>query len=70
MSEALTDSELGRSKKSSSPVEHLQHLLNIGWLPNSPLIRAYVLKHRLNTDLAAWEAAHKKTNPSTVATGE
>jgi hypothetical protein len=70
MSEALTDSELGRSKKSSSPVEHLQHLLNIGWLPNSPLIRTYVLKHRLQTELAAWEAAHKETNSSKRGNGE
>jgi hypothetical protein len=64
MSETVTDSELGRSKKSSSPSEHLQHLLNIGWQANSPLIQKYVVNHRLQTQLAEWEAAcQKKTDP-------
>jgi hypothetical protein len=65
MSESLSDSELGRSKKSSSPSEHLQHLLNIGWQPGSPLIEKYVVKYRLQTQLADWEAAQRgKGNPA------
>jgi hypothetical protein len=62
MSEALTESELGRSKKSSTPSEHLQHLLNIGWQANSPLIQKYVVKFRLQNQLAEWEAAHPRKN--------
>jgi hypothetical protein len=55
MSDSANDSELGRSKKSSSPPEHLQHLLNLGWSPKSPLIQKYVLKFRLESKLAEWE---------------
>jgi hypothetical protein len=62
MSEAPGDSELGRSKKSSTPAEHLQHLLNIGWQANSPLIQKYVVKFRLQNQLAEWEAAHPVKN--------
>jgi hypothetical protein len=64
MSETVTDSELGRNKKSSTPPEHLQHLLNIGWQANSPLIQKYVVTHRLQTQLAEWEAAHSKKTES------
>ncbi len=47
MAEAVNDAELGRSKQSSSPADHLQHLLNIGWDPNSPLIQKYVRDNNL-----------------------
>ena len=47
MADAVNDAELGRSKQSASPAEHLQHLLNVGWDPSSPLIRKYVLEHNL-----------------------
>lgn len=46
-----TESELGRSKHSSTPREHLQHLLTIGWKRNSPLILKFVLQHNLQRDL-------------------
>ena len=47
MAEAVNDAELGRSKQSASPADHLQHLLNIGWDPNSPLIQKYVRDNNL-----------------------
>jgi len=55
MSDQGSDSELGRSKKSSTPTEHLQHLLNLGWSTKSPLIQKYALKYRLESKLAEWE---------------
>jgi hypothetical protein len=56
MSEAINEAELGRSKKSNSPSDHLQHLLGLGWSPASPLINRYVLKNRLQVQLAEWQA--------------
>lgn len=45
------DAELGRSKASVTPKEHLLHLLNIGWHPRSPLIVKYAHEHGLLRDL-------------------
>ena len=55
MNEAVNEAELGRSKKSSSPGEHLVHLLNLGWTPASLLIQKYVAKHGLHNQLAEWQ---------------
>lgn len=55
MTETVNEAELGRSKKSDSPGDHLQHLLGLGWSREAPLIRKYVLKYRLQADLAEWE---------------
>jgi hypothetical protein len=60
MNETANESELGRSKKTSTPSEHLRHLLNIGWQPNAPLIQSYVTKHRLQAQLSEWEASQKE----------
>lgn len=57
MSDAINEAELGRSKKSASPQDHLKHLLGLGWDPQSPLIQKYVLKNRLQAQLNEWEAA-------------
>lgn len=54
------DSELGRSKSSVSPREHLIHLLTIGWDPKSPLIRKYVALNDLGRVLSDWV---EKTKP-------
>jgi len=54
MSESINEAELGRSKKSATPPEHLTHLLNIGWPPNSLLVRKYVVKYGLQDTLAEW----------------
>ena len=51
MSDAVNDAELGRSKQSTSPHDHLQHLLNIGWSPSSPLIQKYVKDNGLKKEL-------------------
>jgi hypothetical protein len=67
MSEAANDSELGRSKKSSSPTDHLQHLLNIGWSPNAPLVQKYVAKYGLRAQLAEWEALIVKQKPAAAS---
>ena len=55
MSEAVNEAELGRSKKSSSPAEHLTHLLNLGWIDSSLLVQKYVAKHGLQNQLAEWQ---------------
>ena len=55
MSESVNEAELGRSKHSSTPAEHLQHLLNLGWEPNSPLILKFVENNRLHRELAEWQ---------------
>ena len=49
------DSELGRSKNSVTPAEHLMHLLGIGWDPVSPLIQKYVLDNHLQRELSDWQ---------------
>jgi len=54
MSDAVNDSELGRSKASVTPRDHLIHLLTIGWDPKSPLIRKYVALNGLNAVLSDW----------------
>jgi len=55
MAQDTNDAELGRSKQSSSPRDHLQHLLNLGWDPHSPLVQKYVLANNLQRDLEAWK---------------
>lgn len=45
------EAELGRSKNSATPKEHLMHLLNIGWHPRSPLIVKYAVENGLTRDL-------------------
>jgi hypothetical protein len=46
--------ELGRTKHSSTPAEHLQHLLNLGWSTTSPLIKKYVRENNLQRVLDEW----------------
>lgn len=50
----VNEAELGRSKSSVSPREHLIHLLTIGWDPKSPLIRKYVAINDLQRVLSDW----------------
>ena len=45
------EDELGRSKHSSTPKEHLAHLLNIGWSPRSMLIQKFAIDNGLTRDL-------------------
>lgn len=62
MAETVNESELGRSKYSNTPKEHLYHLLTIGWEPNSPLIVRYVLENALQKDLNDWVSLNKSKN--------
>ena len=48
---SVNEAELGRSKNSATPKEHLVHLLNIGWHPRSPLIVKYASENGLMRDL-------------------
>ncbi len=50
------DSELGRSKHSATPSEHLTHLLGLGWVPTSPLIMKYVVENHLQKELSDWQS--------------
>jgi len=59
MSDAVNEAELGRSKYSTTPKEHLYHLLTIGWEANSPLIVKYVGENGLTKDLNDWLAINK-----------
>ncbi len=54
--EASNESELGRSKQSATPAEHLLHLLTLGWSTTSPLILKYVAENRLQRELSEWQA--------------
>jgi hypothetical protein len=45
------EAEPGRDKNRSTPAEHLRHLLNIGWMPYSPLIKKYVARNGLQEEL-------------------
>jgi len=59
MAEAVNEAELGRSKQSATPVEHLKHLLNLGWEPSSPLIQRYARDNQLQKDLEEWTKKKK-----------
>lgn len=54
MSDAVNEAELGRSKQSISPRDHLIHLLTIGWDPKGPLVRRFVITNNLQGVLADW----------------
>ena len=58
--EAGNESELGRSKHASTPAEHLRHLLNIGWKPESPLLQKFVFEHNLQRELEYQVQERKK----------
>ena len=62
MNDASTSAELGRSKHTYTPAEHLQHLLNLGWSPNSPLIKKYVYDNGLKGELEEWLARHQESS--------
>jgi hypothetical protein len=54
MADAVNEAELGRSKQSATPKDHLHHLLSLGWDPNSPLIQRYVRDKALSRELDEW----------------
>lgn len=58
--EDALSAELGRKKSSNDPADHLRHLINIGWDPESKLIRQYVLKNSLQSALPGILALPKR----------
>ena len=64
MSDAVNEAELGRSKQSTSPQDHLYHLLTIGWSTTSPLILKYVADNNLQRQLAEWQAVSAEGQPA------
>jgi len=51
MSEEILDAEAGTLNKNAGPIDHLRHLLKIGWEPKSPLIQSFILKYGLEREL-------------------
>ncbi|MBZ0187033.1 MAG: hypothetical protein K8F91_12370 [Candidatus Obscuribacterales bacterium] len=56
MADSVNEAELGRNKQSTSPTDHLIHLLTVGWPPDSPLIRRYAAENGLGSVLKDWIA--------------
>lgn len=46
MADSVNEAELGRSKQSETPREHLLHLLTVGWDPEAPLIKKVRCRER------------------------
>ena len=62
MNELNLDAESITRNKTYGGFEHLQHLLKIGWSPDSQLIKKFLIENNLsNNDLAE---ALKKLNES------
>lgn len=53
MSEEIVDAESSTLNKNAGPLDHLKHLLNIGWSDTSPVITKFVQKYNLEDDLIA-----------------
>lgn len=47
MNELNLDAESITRNKSYGSFEHLQHLLKVGWSPNSPLIKKFLKENNL-----------------------
>lgn len=54
MAELNLDAESVTRNKSYGAIDHLEHLLKIGWMPDSPLIKNFLSQNGLtNNDLEA-----------------
>ena len=49
--EDIIDAESGTLNKQTTPIDHLKHLIKIGWEPERPLIRNFVEKYGLQDEL-------------------
>lgn len=49
--EEIIDAESGTLNKQTTPIDHLKHLIKIGWEPERPLIRNFVEKYGLQDEL-------------------
>lgn len=56
--EEVVDAESSTLSKNSSPLDHLRHLINIGWDPKTPLIVKFVEKYSLEDELEELVRAH------------
>ena len=63
MTELNLDAESITRNKSYDATDHLKHLLKIGWLPDSPLIKKFLIENNLPTTNV--EEAIKHLNEST-----
>lgn len=51
MTDEIIDAESSTLNKIAGPIDHLKHLLNIGWSDTSPIITKFVQKYNLEDDL-------------------
>lgn len=58
--EEVVDAESATLAKNSGPLDHLRHLVNIGWDDKSPLVIKFVEKHGLEDDLDEIMKQHGK----------
>lgn len=49
--EEVVDAESGTLNKQTTPLEHLKHLMHIGWSPDQPLVQNFVEKYGLEREL-------------------
>lgn len=49
--EEVVDAESSTLSKNGSPLDHLKHLINIGWDPATPLVLKFVEKYNLEDEL-------------------
>ena len=50
MNELNLDAESITKNKVYDAFDHLKHLLKIGWLPDSPLIKKFLIENRLTSN--------------------
>ena len=49
--EEVIDAESSTLNRNLGPIDHLKHLLNIGWTEKNPLIQKFVEKYNLEDEL-------------------
>lgn len=49
--EEVIDAEAGTLNKQVSPLEHLRHLINVGWESGDPIIQKFIEEHGLSDEL-------------------
>lgn len=49
--EESLDAESGTLNKGNTPIDHLKHLIKIGWKEDSPLIQNFISKYNLEEEL-------------------
>lgn len=49
--EEVVDAESSTLNKQVGPVDHLRHLINVGWKPNQPIIQKFVEQYGLDEEL-------------------